>query len=294
MNEQSYTATIIVPNTPQDVFDHITEVPKWWSTDFEGSSKEPNDVFVICHPGQHYSEQQLTEVIPGQKVVWLVTASELDWLTDKGEWTNTKMVFEITRKDEMTELRFTHNGLVPALECYERCSQGWETVIKNWLFNFITNPKEISGTTRKVTYSTHIQVPFSPGVVFDHINDVARWWPEEFEGQSNKLNDEFTLKTGETHFSKQKIVEFVPGKKVVWLTTESLRKPDNYEWTGAKMIFELTANDMTALTYTYDGPVFDNEYGRLIKLCDMVIKEKLYNFIVNGAAIANTFHQINS
>ncbi|HEY2583076.1 MAG TPA: SRPBCC family protein [Mucilaginibacter sp.] len=284
MNEQSYTATIVVANTPVDVFDHITEVPKWWSTDFEGSSKKVHDVFVICHPGQHYSKQELTEVIPGKKVVWLVTESKLNWLTDKAEWTNTKMVFEITAKGEMTELKFTHDGLVPALECYGKCSQGWDTVIKNWLFNFITSPKEVSGTTRKVSYSTHIEVPFPPDFVFEHVNDVAKWWPEEFEGNSVKLNDEFTFSSGDTHTSKQRIIEFVPDRKVVWLITESLRKTDNYEWTGAKMTFELApTGDTTIVTYTYDGPVFENEYGRLIQLCDMVIKEKLYNFITEGS-----------
>lgn len=286
MNEQSYTATIYVPNSPRDVFDHITEVPKWWSTDFEGSSKKLHDVFVICHPGQHYSKQELTEVIPGKKMVWLVTESELSWLTDKAEWTNTKMVFEITAKEEMTELKFTHDGLIPAMQCYDKCSQGWGTVIKNWLFNFITSPKPVSATTKNVSYSTHIEVPFTPGVVFEHVNDVAKWWPEEFEGNSAKLNDEFTFRSGDTHTSTQRIVEFVPGRKVVWLVTESLRKADNYEWTGAKMTFELTPNgNTTLLTYTYYSPVFENEYSRLIQVCDMVIKDKLYHFITDGKAV---------
>jgi hypothetical protein len=75
----------------------------------------------------------------------------------------------------------------------------------------------------------------------------------------------------------------VPDQKVVWLVTESLRKTDNYEWTGAKMTFELTPNgDTTILTYTYDGPVFENEFARLIQICDLVIKEKLYHFITGG------------
>jgi len=144
MKEQSYTATIEVANSPQDLFNHITQVSKWWSKDFEGSSTNLNDEFVICHPGRHYSRQKLVELIPGKKIVWLVTESTLDWLeSDQHEWTNTKMVFEITTKGDQTILHFTHDGLAPEKECYAMCEQGWNMVIKDRLFTFITSGKTI-------------------------------------------------------------------------------------------------------------------------------------------------------
>jgi Activator of Hsp90 ATPase homolog 1-like protein len=144
MENKNFTATIEIVKSPADVFNHISAVSKWWSKDFEGSSAKLNDEFIIHHPGRHYSKQQLIEVIPGKKVIWLVTASELNWLEkDKGEWTDTKMVFEITSKAGKTALHFTHEGLIPGKECYERCAQGWKMVIKEWLFNFITDDKAI-------------------------------------------------------------------------------------------------------------------------------------------------------
>lgn len=143
MNSHSYSATIAVANTPQDVFDHLTEVSKWWSKDFEGESTKLDDEFIICHPGRHYSKQRLTEVIPGKKLVWLVTESELSWLEkDKAEWTGTKMIFELIAKGDKTLVHFVHAGLVPEKECYDRCAQGWDRVIKEWLYNFI-----VSGAT---------------------------------------------------------------------------------------------------------------------------------------------------
>ena len=144
MKDHSYTATIEVTNSSNDVFDQILQVSKWWSKDFEGSSARLNDEFVICHPGRHYSKQELVELVPGKKVVWLVTDSELDWLeNDKHEWTNTRMIFEIATKGDNALLQFTHEGLNPKKECYARCEQGWNMVIKERLFNFITSGKEI-------------------------------------------------------------------------------------------------------------------------------------------------------
>jgi hypothetical protein len=75
----------------------------------------------------------------------------------------------------------------------------------------------------------------------------------------------------------------VPNKKVVWRVTESIRKTEGFEWTGTKMIFELTPKaDKPILKFTYDGFILENEYDRLVQICDIVIKEMLYNLITNG------------
>jgi hypothetical protein len=101
-----------------------------------------NDEFVIRHPGAHYSKQRLVEVITNEKVAWLVTESTLDWLQkDKQEWTNTKIIFELSAEGDQTILYFTHEGLVPAMESYVLCSEGWNTVIKDYLFYLITEDK---------------------------------------------------------------------------------------------------------------------------------------------------------
>jgi hypothetical protein len=77
----------------------------------------------------------------------------------------------------------------------------------------------------------------------------------------------------------------VPDKKLVWLVTDSIRKTDNFDWTGSKMIFEITPKgDHTLLEFTYDGVIFENEYDRLVQVCDMVIKVNLYNLLTNGNA----------
>ena len=132
--------------------------------------------------------------------------------------------------------------------------------------------------------SVTIEVSKSPDDVFNHIiNDVSRFWPEDFEGKSAKLNDEFVFTTGDSHYSKNKVVELIPNKKVVWLVTESIRKTDNFDWTGTKMIFELTwKGNKTLVQFTYDGAILKDEYDRLVQICDMVIKERLYNLLTSG------------
>ena len=136
----------------------------------------------------------------------------------------------------------------------------------------------------------HIEIVFekTPGQVFNHINDVAKWWPEDFEGENTQLNDAFIFRTGNAHYSKNKVFEFLPGKKVVWLVTESIRKTDGFDWTGTKFIFELTPDGhSTILRFTYDGFVFPNEAERLIQICDITIKEMLYNFVMYNKSKTN-------
>lgn len=142
MENNNYAITIEATQKPAEVFNAICDVTNWWSKDFEGASCKINDVFIINHPHQHYSKQQLIEVIPGKKMTWLVTASKLDWLkNNKAEWTNTKLVFEITPVNDKTMLRFTHEGLTPEKECYALCAKGWDIVVGRWLPHLITNGK---------------------------------------------------------------------------------------------------------------------------------------------------------
>ena len=142
-----------------------------------------------------------------------------------------------------------------------------------------------SQNTTEAKYTTSIEVAKSSNDVFNHLlHDVAKFWPEDFEGESSKLNDEFIFRSGEgSHYSKNKVIELEPNKKATWLVTESIRKTDNFDWTGTKMIFELTPKgDYTLIEFTYDGIILEGEYDRLVRICDVVIGEMLYGFINNA------------
>jgi hypothetical protein len=49
----------------------------------------------------------------------------LNFTQDKTEWTGTDITFDISKKGDQTEVRFTHVGLVPEFECFDNCSNAW-------------------------------------------------------------------------------------------------------------------------------------------------------------------------
>jgi hypothetical protein len=138
MNNQDFTTTILVDQTPKQAFDAINNVRGWWSEDIEGSTDEPGSEFDYRYQDIHRCKMKIIEFIPAQKVVWLVTDNYFKFTTDKTEWINTKIIFEILEKDHKTEVRFTHQGLVPDYECYEVCYEAWTYYIQDSLRNLIT------------------------------------------------------------------------------------------------------------------------------------------------------------
>jgi len=86
----------------------------------------------------HRTTQKITELVPGRKVVWHVTESDLSFVKDKDEWTGTDIIFDISSKDGKTEVRFTHAGLAPQNECYGSCSNAWGLLIRGNLRNLIS------------------------------------------------------------------------------------------------------------------------------------------------------------
>ena len=141
LSNQNYTATITVGQTPKEVFAAITNVRGWWSGNIEGGTDKLGDEFTYRYENVHYSKQKITELIPGKKLSWLVLDSYLSFVKDKTEWNGTKVIFDITKKGDKTELRFTHVGLVPQYECYDACTDAWSGYIKGSLRNLITKGK---------------------------------------------------------------------------------------------------------------------------------------------------------
>jgi hypothetical protein len=141
MSDRNYTTSITVDQSPEEVFAAINNVRGWWSEEIEGDTDRLGAEFKFHQEDLHRSSHKITEFVPGKKVVWHTTDSYISFVIDETEWKDTDVVFEIARKDGKTELRFTHVGLVPAIQCYGNCSGAWGFYINESLRSLITTGK---------------------------------------------------------------------------------------------------------------------------------------------------------
>ena len=297
MNTSNYTTTILVDKPANEVFNAINNVRGWWSEEIEGSTNKLNEEWTYHYQDVHRCKIKIVEFIPNKKVVWLVTDNYFSFTKDKNEWKGNKINFEITEKGKKTQLQFTQEGLVPEYECYDICQNAWNTYIQKSLYSLITTGKgQPNGKDKPQTddekklatsnYTTTFFVNQTPAEVFRAINNVSGWWQGEIEGSTNKLNDEFTYRMEDIHFSKQKVVEIIPDKKIVWLVTDSKLNflKNKNEWTGTKISFEIAEiNNKTQVRFTHLGLVPEIEcYNDCSNAWNMLIQDSLLSFITTG------------
>ncbi len=153
MNNQNYTTSFTVEQSPAEVFAAINNVREWWSELIEGDNNKLGAVVYYHHKDIHRCTFQITEFVSDKKIVWHVLQNYFPFVQDKTEWTGTDIVFEIAKKGDKTELRFTHVGLVPQFECFNVCSDGWNTYIKGSLLSLITTGKGQPNVGEAITES---------------------------------------------------------------------------------------------------------------------------------------------
>jgi hypothetical protein len=141
LSNQDYTTSFLVDQSPEEVFKSINNVRGWWDGEIQGTTDKVGSVFAYRYGDFHNSRQKVTELIPGQKVAWIVIKGGPKFTKDKTEWKGTRIVFEISDKGNQTEVRFTHQGLVPRLECYDSCTDAWGPLIRDSLRSLIMTGK---------------------------------------------------------------------------------------------------------------------------------------------------------
>lgn len=149
MTNSDFTTTVLVDQTPKEAFNAINNVRGWWSEEIEGSTNKLNDEFKYHYQDVHRCKMKIIELIPNEKVTWLVLDNYFKFTRDKSEWIGTKIIFEIAEQDNRTLIRFTHLGLVPEYECFEICRDAWTTYIQNSLRSLITTGKGQPNATGK-------------------------------------------------------------------------------------------------------------------------------------------------
>ena len=109
----------------------------------------------------------------------------------------------------------------------------------------------------KKSFHRTITVNASAEEAMKKISQVNLWWAKKFSGSANKLNDQFTVRFGDTFVDFQ-ISELVPNKKVVWKVTDcNLHWINNKkEWNNTQVVFEITGKEKAnQINFTHIGLV---------------------------------------
>ncbi|MBL7932944.1 MAG: SRPBCC domain-containing protein [Bacteroidia bacterium] len=137
----SYKTTILVDQSPEEVFKAINNVRGWWSENIMGATEKINDEFFYNYKDVHVCKMRITEFVQDKKVVWLVLENQFNFTKDKSEWKGNSIVFEISRSGDKTRMDFRQIGLVPEYECYSVCQDAWTSYIQGSLKSLITTGK---------------------------------------------------------------------------------------------------------------------------------------------------------
>ncbi len=135
-------------------------------------------------------------------------------------------------------------------------------------------------------FRTTFLVDQSPKEAYNAINNVDAWWQGEIKGKSNKINDEFTYRMDDIHFSIQKVIELIPNKKVAWLVTDSKLAftKNKSEWTGTEIVFEISEKkNKTEVCFTHKGLVPKCEcYSDCSNAWTQLVQKSLVSLITTG------------
>jgi hypothetical protein len=143
MKRENYKSNFSAKISASEAVKRISNIPGWWGVTFSGSSEKQKDQFTIKVGGASFLNLTVTELIPSKRVVWLVTDCNMPWYSDNREWANTKLIFDLTEKNGVTNLNFTHEGLTPEVECYKDCAMGWTYWINTSLLSYFTTGKGV-------------------------------------------------------------------------------------------------------------------------------------------------------
>lgn len=132
------------------------------------------------------------------------------------------------------------------------------------------------------SYNCVINVSISATEAIEGIINVSGWWTENLEGATQNPGDVFTVRFGET-FVTFKVMEVVPGKKIVWQAIDCYLQwlNDKTEWKGTKIRWDISSeNNQTEVSFTHVGLVPAIEcYTDCEKGWNFYIKESLFKLL---------------
>jgi uncharacterized protein YndB with AHSA1/START domain len=139
---------------------------------------------------------------------------------------------------------------------------------------------------KKQDFTTTISVDASPEEAFRAINHVRGWWSGDIDGVTDRPGGEFTYRYKDVHRTRQRIIEMIPARRVVWRVVDSHLDfvNDKREWNGTEIVFDIAAKDgKTEVRFTHVGLVPQSEcYGSCSNAWGTLINHNLRRLITTG------------
>ncbi|WP_276485519.1 SRPBCC family protein [Paraflavitalea pollutisoli] len=136
-----FTTSIQVFQSPLEAFKAINNVRGWWSQNIKGDTDKLQAEWFYRYKDMHVCRMKVTELVPGQRVVWQVVDNYFNFTEDQHEWQGDRIIFEIGSSNGKTDIQFTHEGLSPDNECYDACYAGWTKYVQGSLRKLIEEGK---------------------------------------------------------------------------------------------------------------------------------------------------------
>ncbi|MFC5728111.1 MULTISPECIES: SDR family NAD(P)-dependent oxidoreductase [Nocardioides] len=137
------------------------------------------------------------------------------------------------------------------------------------------------------------EVDQTPEQTFAAINDVRAWWSGELDGPTDTLGSEFTYTVPGIHYTKFRIAQLDPARRIAWQVLESWLSftADQEEWTGTTITFDITGRQGgTVVTFTHEGLRPDHEcYDVCANAWGEYINGSLRDLIATGTGRPSSF-----
>ena len=77
--QRDFNYRLTVKASAKEALKKIGQVDLWWAKKFKGKAHKLNYEFTVYF-GDTFVDFRISEVIPGKKIVWLVTDCNLHWI----------------------------------------------------------------------------------------------------------------------------------------------------------------------------------------------------------------------
>jgi len=145
---KSYAREMTVSASPSAAYRALTEgIDQWWTTTSNPITSAGDAVAFSFKPT--FWKMRVRQMVP-EKLIELVCIEAHHVhaglpASIREEWLGTVLRWRIEPQAGGTRIVFEHEGLVPALNCYDICEAGWDHFFLNSLKSYLDTGKGIPG-----------------------------------------------------------------------------------------------------------------------------------------------------